>query len=323
MMAEQNRQTAGLLSVCIPVYNFPVVDTVGRFLAEIERQSLNVEIIVFDDGSNSYTIKQDAVLSEYEGVRYLPLIENIGRSKIRNRLADYASGEWLLFLDCDVDPVYTDFLSRYISAMSSQVDVVCGGITFGGKPAEREKLLRWKFDRHWIKQRERLVLRDAALRVETGNFMIRSELYARCGFDEKIQGYGQEDKVFTYNLSQMQARIQFIDNPTKHLGEEPNDVFLRKIDDSTLNRIRVWNANPQLRPGMLRGDRRLLFVVVLHRFCLLWVLLLSFRLFRKGLRKRLERGSSWLSSLRYYHTCRIAEAFVAPNLNALPSPDRW
>lgn len=315
VMVEQSKQTPGLLSVCIPVYNFTVVDTVGRFLAEADRQSLNVEIVIFDDCSDPFYAQKNATLAEYSRVRYLPLVENMGRSRIRNRLADYANGEWLLFLDCDMEPIYTNFLSRYFSAMSDQVDVVCGGVSFGSKPHDKQMQLRWKHEMRWVRQREVLQLHDPALRVEVGNFMIRRELYGRCGFDENLTGYGQEDRVFVYRLSQMRARVQFIDNPTNHLGQERNEVFLRKVEESTVNMVRVWNANPEMHASMLRGNRRLLFVVTLQRMRLLWALLLSFRVSKKMLRRRLERGYSWLSSLRYYQTCCIAEAFVKPNLN--------
>lgn len=322
-MNGQENRVPGMLSVCIPVYNFTVVKTVDKFLAEIERDRENVEVVVFDDGSDTLTINSNAALAEYGNVRYLPLIQNMGRSKIRNRLADFAKGEWLLFLDCDMSPVYSNFLARYINSMTGQVDVVCGGVTFGSKPEDRGQILRWKYDRRWIRLRKQLLRRDPALRLETGNFMIRYSVYARCGFDESLEGYGQEDKVFAYNLSQLKARIQYIDNPAEHLDKETNEVFLSKIDGLTLNRIRVWNANPQMRRSMLRADSSLLLVATLHRLGLLWLLNATFRIWRIGLRERLKAGSSWLGSLRYYQICTLAEAFVAPNLSALPAPKDW
>lgn len=316
-MAEKNSQTPGLLSVCIPVFNFTVVDTVERFLAEADRQSLSVEIVIFDDCSDTFYTQKNALLAEYDRVRYLPLVENIGRSKIRNRMADYANGEWLLFLDCDMTPAYTNFLQRYFNSMNGQVDVVCGGVSYGARPQDKRLQLRWKHEMYWVRQREHLMRRDVALGVETGNFMIRRELYSRVGFDESLTGYGQEDKVFVYTLSHMKARIAFIDNPTNHLGQEPNDAFLRKIEESSVNMVRIWNANPNMQRSTLHGNKRFRFVVMLHRLHLLRLWLLPFRLFRGTLQRRLEAGYSWLSSLRYYQMSCIAEAFMKPNLSML------
>lgn len=322
-MSEQDCRVPGLLSVCIPVYKKTVVGTVRRMLAEIEKHALNVEVVVFDDYSDADTIRANAVLAEYEGVRYLPLLQNLGRSKIRNRLADFSHGEWLLFLDCDMEPIYSDFLQRYINAMAIHVDVVCGGVTFSKEPRSRDMILRWKHNRYWIRQRKRFVHRDPMMRLETGNFMIRHEKYAQCGFDESIEGYGQENKVFAYSLGRLSARIQYIDNPTMHLDDEDNEKFLDNIDRSTVNCIKVWNSKPDMRPSMLRGDKRLLFVVIMHRVGLLWLLNATFRLWRVALRRRLELGASWLSSLRYYQICTLAEAYVAPNIEALTLPNKW
>ncbi len=312
-----NGQIPGLLSVCIPVFNFNVTDTVKLLLNEVNAQGLNVEVVVFDDCSQPIYEQWNASLSDYDRVRYLPLLTNIGRSKIRNRLADYARGEWLLFLDCDMQPVYSDFLMRYFSAMSGAVDVVCGGVMFENKPQDKWSQLQWRYRKCSVRQRDLLLRRDPASGVEVGNFMIRHSLYNCVGFDEDLAGYGQEDKVFVYTLSRMKARVQFIQNPTEHLGKDKNDKFLLNIEASSVNMVRVWNKDPQLRKYIARGNRHLMFVVTMQRLHLLGVLLLVLRMLRVGLQRRLEAGYALLSSLRFYQMCCIAEAFARPNLHDL------
>ena len=51
---EVNEQIPGLLSVCIPVFNFSVIDTVKQLLDEMNAQGLNVEVVVFDDCSQPF-----------------------------------------------------------------------------------------------------------------------------------------------------------------------------------------------------------------------------------------------------------------------------
>src|SRR4030042_2590249 len=87
-----------MLSILIPVYNFNVVRLVG----EVHHQALNsgakFEIIVVDDGSDIHYKEQNRIISKLQDIRYEELSENIGRSRIRNKLAGMAAFPCLLFL---------------------------------------------------------------------------------------------------------------------------------------------------------------------------------------------------------------------------------
>jgi glycosyltransferase involved in cell wall biosynthesis len=85
------------LSVIIPAWN--AGKTIVRCLDAVRRQSLPpLETIVVDDGS----LDDTAVTAESMGVRVLRLTSNEGPAKARNRGAEAARGDAVLFLDADV-----------------------------------------------------------------------------------------------------------------------------------------------------------------------------------------------------------------------------
>jgi cellulose synthase/poly-beta-1,6-N-acetylglucosamine synthase-like glycosyltransferase len=59
-------------------------------------------------------------------VVFKELDRNIGRARIRNRLADMAKYSTLLFMDCDSQVSDDQYINRYIPFFGKDV-VVCGG----------------------------------------------------------------------------------------------------------------------------------------------------------------------------------------------------
>ncbi len=303
-----------MISICIPVYNFNVVRTVQSLLAQADRHGVDIEVIVFDDCSQSFYVEVNSVLAEESRVSYLPLVENIGRSKIRNRMADLAKGEWVLFMDCDMEPGDVAYLQRYAQQMRGDADVVCGGLYFGERPEDRLFLLRWRSDilknRTWA----RLLKRNVPTPISTGNFMIRRELYQRVRFSENLSGYGQEDQLFGLELSRTESRVLWIDNPTRHLGSEANAEYIAKIQESLVNLARVWNANPSFHRDMSRASKRMRSVHRMIKFRYGYVLLVLFRMLRGRLERYIQQGSRWMFFFNFYQTGFLLQAFSVPDL---------
>ena len=88
------------LSILIPVYQENCIKLVSDLVNQTKRLSIDSEILVFDDCS-PIKCEDNRTLSDMERVTYRELEQNIGRSKIRNLLADTASGDVLIFLDGD------------------------------------------------------------------------------------------------------------------------------------------------------------------------------------------------------------------------------
>ncbi|MBI2467114.1 MAG: glycosyltransferase family 2 protein [Candidatus Rokubacteria bacterium] len=90
-----------LASVVIPAYDAEA--TLPACLAALARQSLapeRFEVIVVDDGSTDAT----AQVAERAGVRVVRLPANAGPAAARNRGAQAARGEVLVFTDADCEP---------------------------------------------------------------------------------------------------------------------------------------------------------------------------------------------------------------------------
>ncbi|MEQ9187934.1 MAG: glycosyltransferase [Cryomorphaceae bacterium] len=233
-----------MLSVLIPIYNFDV----RAFVADLSEQAagleVDCEIICLDDASKGSFRSLYKGLDELPFVRYLASKENLGRSKVRNRLEEEARFDNLLFLDCDGKVVREDYLHRYVQI--GDYDVVYGGREY---PAEAPKDLRLLF--HWTcgKQKEEVGAEERRKlpykSFMTNNFMVRREVYQKVRMDENMQGYGHEDTLFAMELKQKGFTIMHIDNPLEHLGIEPANEFLRKSANGVANLAKLM-ANRQV-----------------------------------------------------------------------------
>lgn len=77
---------------------------VERALKSVLAQTYsNLEILVMDDSPTSYSERQDVkyMVDSYDGVRYIPLKENMGACAARNIGIENSCGEYIAFLDDD------------------------------------------------------------------------------------------------------------------------------------------------------------------------------------------------------------------------------
>ncbi len=222
-----------MLSILIPVYNYNVVPLVEALQKNMQGLNIPYEIIVFNDASSSF-LNENLVLKEKQNVVYEILEENIGRSKIRNLLAKKAKYEWLLFLDSDVIPTNTTFISDYLPSINTEVKVVYGGILYSEKKPEKEKLLRWIYG----KERESLPFnirsKKPYISFLTLNFLVHKSIFEKVSFNESIPNLRHEDTLFSYNLKQQQIPIFHINNPVYHLGLDTFENAIQKENEALL-----------------------------------------------------------------------------------------
>ncbi len=228
-----------MLSVCIPIYNHDV-RALGKTLSrQAGKLTQEVEILLLDDASEPAIRQKNRELLKNDSIRYEELSSNVGRSKIRNVLADKAKGSHVLFMDCDTQIKTEHFLEYYIPEMKTQT-VVCGGHVYGEKPEDAKYLLHWKVGT----SRE---VKNAATRQKrpyhsfmTGNFMIDKSIMKEIRFREDLKGYGHEDTMFGYELKKNRIPVKHIDNPLLHEGLEDADSFLFKSRESIINLMKSW-----------------------------------------------------------------------------------
>ncbi|MDD2279619.1 MAG: glycosyltransferase family 2 protein [Bacteroidales bacterium] len=311
-----------MISICLPVYNFDVTELTNELLRQALDYNIDIEILIFDDASLSYYKKINSKIAVNSSVQYLEFEQNLGRSRIRNRLADFAKGKWLLFLDCDMIPDSSQFLKNYNNAID-EANVICGGISYGPKPFKREFLLRWKYG---ISRESRNAARrqiNAYASFMSGNFMIRKEVFNQIRFNERISGYGHEDTLFGLDLKKHKASIHHINNPSIHLGIEPCFDYLSKTEHSIVNLVKLIEIVPEQWNDLRKNIKLLKYYSFLRWFGLSYPLQWFFRVFNPIIRKVLCSTNPSLFLFDLYKLGMLAQVFRMPKdqgLKALSQP---
>ena len=229
------------ISVCIPVYNFDVRELVNSLSKEITNAELNAEIILIDDASSKDFITINEPLKDVVN-QFIFLEKNIGRSAIRNLFLKYASGDFLLFLDCDAKIISEKFLKNYLQFIKENKE---SKVVFGGFEVEKGELtLRKKYslEREIIPLEKRKLAPYSSFRGI--NFLVKKEILQQFPFDENLKTYGYEDLIFSKKLEQKKVFIHQIENPVLHSDEETIDIFLSKTKIAIQNLRKIHKNNP-------------------------------------------------------------------------------
>lgn len=217
-----------MLSILIPTYDYDCTRLVCDLQAQAERAAIDYEIIVADDASPTTVSKQqNRIIGTLPHCRLIEMDKNVGRARIRNRLADEARGEWLLFMDCDAEVISATFITDYLA--HTDAEVVCGGLCHAETLPSPEVSLRYSYEKQADKRRAaRYRMEEPYERFTPFNFMIRRTVFQAIRFDERITEYGHEDTLFGIALGKQRVQIRHIDNPLRHMGLESNERFLAK-----------------------------------------------------------------------------------------------
>lgn len=220
-----------MISILIPTYQYNVLPLVKKVHRLISKENIDFEILVYDDCSPKEIIENKKI-NQLDNAHYKVLPENLGRSTIRNLLADKAKFEWLLFLDADVMPIKDDFIRNYLRFFSKKYDIIYGGIKYTPKRPKVTQLLRW----HYGNSRESLSCekrtKNPYLSFLTLNFLARKSIFQKIRFDEDIPNLRHEDTLFSYHLQSFKVPVLHINNPVYHLGIESSMEFLKKSIES-------------------------------------------------------------------------------------------
>jgi len=231
-----------MLSILIPVYNYDVFALVETLYKQALECHIPFEIICLDDASQEFTIENQRI-NQFENTYYSILEKNIGRSAIRNLLAQKAVYENLLFLDADTFPVYNNFISKYIEQITDNRKVIYGGILYESTKPSKNKTLRWIYGR----KREALSVSERIKKPHvsflTLNFLIKKSVFAKVRFNEDIPNLRHEDTLFSFDLKQNQIEVIHMENPVFHLGLEYSKTFLRKSEEAVLGLKNLVDSN--------------------------------------------------------------------------------
>lgn len=231
-----------MISILIPTYNYTVFPLVENLHSQCENADLIYEILVLDDAStDKNTSEENSKINELTNSNFEILQKNIGRSKIRNLLAEKAKYDWLLFLDADTFPSSSEFIINYIKSINSENAIVYGGINYPENTSEAFSLRHtYGIERESLSLRERL--KNPYRSFITMGFAIKKEVFQSIKFNENLRGYGYEDSVFAYELQKKKIPLLHIDNPVIHLNLESTDDFIKKSELALQNLLDFYKT---------------------------------------------------------------------------------
>ena len=128
-----------MLSILIPVYNFNIQSLVNDLHQQCKDCNLDFEILCLDDGSTMAYKQRNKQIQRLPNVIYKELPSNLGRSKIRNKLAGLAKYPYLLFLDCDSKVVDDQYIRKYILHIHP-LTLLYGGRVYAPTPPTQKGL---------------------------------------------------------------------------------------------------------------------------------------------------------------------------------------
>ena len=231
-----------MISICIPIYNFNVVDLIITINNQGEKSKKPYEVICIDDGSNKEILKLNEEIKSYKKVKYLILKKNIGRSKIRNLFLENATYENLLFIDCDCSIQNGNFLEKYFEQVENEV-VYGGRRHHDNPPKDKNKKLRWLYGIKKEDQNINYRVKNPYRCFRSNNFLIKKIIFSQIKFNEEIETYGHEDTLLSLELKKNKIAIFQINNPVFHEGIEDSSVFLEKTKSALKNLVLLEKNN--------------------------------------------------------------------------------
>lgn len=213
-----------MLSILIPCYNYNAVSLVNELYKQAIECKIHFEILVYDDASKSLLNTTNKTINTLKFCTFKALPKNLGRSKIRNKLAQDASFDNLLFLDVDTYPKSKNFIKNYLDFKA--LNLVYGNVTQKEKAPLKPLKLRWLY----TKKRESNAFSSA-------NFFIKKSVFLNFPFDASISLYGYEDVLFFKTLKANTNSIKMINNSVYHNDICTTKTYLKKVKTALKNLI--------------------------------------------------------------------------------------
>ncbi len=201
------------VSVIIPVYN--AQRTLGETLqAACASDYPDFEVIVVDDCSTDAS--RD--IAEQYPVRLIKQPRNLGVAKARNRAAEEAKGEILVFMDSDIVPA-PDTLRRFAAAFESDPKIrVAGGVMSGALDDKRWGVTFIGLKCVYLFEgRHRARTRYLSCCFPSYGGAVQRDVFAEVGgFDSSLGGIGGEDYDLGLRLIKHHKVVFFTDIKLRH-----------------------------------------------------------------------------------------------------------
>ncbi len=223
------------VSILIPVYNYDCSDLLQSINQDLQSiNNLDYEIILGNDASSEeYKRIYSTYEQHYAGISVVHLEQNLGASRLRNRLAKEAHFPNLLFFDSDVLPD-KGTIKKYLEAMAKYpTSLIYGGFYYDAQDLKANNQLRYRYGLQ-IEMRSLAERKAKAYQsFITMAFAIPKDLMLAYPFPNIGMGY--EDALWGASLEKNKVEIRHIDAPVKHSLKESDEAFLRTLETYVAN----------------------------------------------------------------------------------------
>jgi glycosyltransferase involved in cell wall biosynthesis len=189
-----------LITIIIPVFNEE--KTVGRVLDEVDRLSLEKQVIVVDDGSTDGTTK---ILSSHPARRRMEIFllpNNLGKGGAIHHALPHARGEIVVIQDADLEYPPSEIPNLIQPILEEKADAV-----FGARFKDRSNFSWHRLGNRMITTWFNLLARSRFTDMETGAKAMRTFLIQQMPLTSNRFGFEPE---VTARLLRRKARIQEI-----------------------------------------------------------------------------------------------------------------
>ncbi|MFY0715143.1 glycosyltransferase family 2 protein [Seonamhaeicola sp. NFXS20] len=285
-----------MLSILIPTYNynaFPLAEEIHKQACFYE---IDFELICIDDGSNSKLNNENKKINNLVNATFIAHKTNMGRSGIRNFLAQKAKFEYLLFLDADVKILNQNFLQEYIKSIDKNSDIIYGGIEYQKEAPKSNQHLRWFYGNKREALNVNKRIKKPYIRFLTLSFLIKKDLFNTLTFNTEIPNLRHEDTLFSLNAKKKNFKVKHINNPVLHTGLETSSVFLKKSEEA------VYTLNYMIKKNLILPDEVALskFAQLCTKFKLNYPITLLFSSLKTPIKKQLLSKTPSLLLFDFY-----------------------
>ncbi|MBB1139051.1 glycosyltransferase family A protein [Myroides sp. WP-1] len=229
-----------MLSIVIPVYNYPILPLVERLHQEASTLNIPFEILVCDDASHSVFDNESIV--QLQHTRLLKNQVNRHVAYTRNRLLAEAQYPWVLLLDADTYPLAANFIQTYLTQRDQGL-FFQGGFTY--QSTEKKQTLRLKYGIE-IEQHKH---------IHSCCNLFFNQQQLQLQFDESIQTYGYEDTLFFLQVQKRDIAITRLNNKVAHLSTESNATYLERTQQAC-NVLATLVLNQTIHPQEIQLSHR-------------------------------------------------------------------
>lgn len=260
---------AGVLSILIPEFRTDIRKLVSQLWNQAEKLGIPYEILVLDDASGEHWLELNKSILQLQNCLILSHETNCGRAATRNKLAQKAQFNYLIFLDADVQIQNPQFLKNYLNLFLEKRNQVFYGACHytHQKPNDANYLLHWLYGTKIENPKISIRQKDPYNTFHTVNFAVEKSLVLKFPFDESIRNYGHEDHVWASLLRQHGISIKHIENPVIHEGIHSNRQFLRNTVSAVRNSIKFHKSHNGIVQTKLTKLADYLFLLHLHQLC--------------------------------------------------------